>query len=150
MTKLLPAWHDRLLQLKLLDENMPQDVRTCWNSTYEMLQFMLEYRDTIDSLTGDRATDLRWLELRDEEWKIVAQLCDVLKVRHTLLLSGHHSLTHISDILGWYAVLLTRGPQPRHGHPGNGRARRASHRLLAQGKCPTVNPRCHRPCQENP
>ena len=123
MTKLLPAWHDRLLQLKLPDKNMLRDVRTHWNSTYEMLQFVLEYCDTIDSLTGDCATDLQQLELRDEEWKIVTQLCDVLKVHHTLLLSGHHSLAHVSDILGRYAVLLMHGPQPHHGHPGDGRAR---------------------------
>ncbi|TFY67078.1 hypothetical protein EVJ58_g1873 [Rhodofomes roseus] len=79
-TKLLPAWSSKLEQNDLPQENMPRDVRTRWNSTYMMLQFALEYRDAINALTGDRAMDLRRMELDDGEWKIVSQLCDVLKI----------------------------------------------------------------------
>lgn len=60
---------------------MPRDVRTRWNSTYEMLSFAIKYRAAIDRLTSDRSMDLRKFELSDEEWKISVQLCNILKVR---------------------------------------------------------------------
>lgn len=80
-TKLLPAWKTLLASLKLAVRTMPRDVATRWNSTFEMLNFALSYRVAIDKMTDDRALDLRRLELREEEWKLVEQLCDVLKVR---------------------------------------------------------------------
>ena len=57
---------------------MPRDVVTCWNSTFDMLVFALEYRQAIDRITGDR--DMRKYELLEEEWGLVQQLCDVLRV----------------------------------------------------------------------
>ncbi len=59
---------------------MPRDVATRWNSTYVMLVFALEYRDAIDALTGDKKLDMRKCELHDNEWELVEQLVDVLKV----------------------------------------------------------------------
>ena len=76
-----------LEELELAIENMPRDVRTRWNSTHGMLAFTLEYRDAVNGLTSDRTMDLRRLELNDDEWEIVTQLCDVLKVRHVLSLN---------------------------------------------------------------
>lgn len=84
-TKLLPAWYNELTQLELPAELMPRDVRTRWNSTYEMLSFALQFRDAIDGLTSNRSMDLRHLELDDGEWRIVSQLCDILKVSVTLV-----------------------------------------------------------------
>lgn len=49
-----------------------------------MLEFAKEYCAAIDALTSDRAMDLMRLELDDNEWVIVTQLCDVLKVRHSV------------------------------------------------------------------
>lgn len=45
------------------------------------VDFALEYRDAIDTLTSDRVADVRMLELDDEEWVLATQLRDVLKVR---------------------------------------------------------------------
>jgi hypothetical protein len=59
---------------------MPRDVRTRWNSTFVMLAFAVEYRKPLDALSGDRDNGLRQFELKEEEWRIVAQLRDVLKV----------------------------------------------------------------------
>lgn len=59
---------------------MPRDVRTRWNSTFKMLQFALEHRKAVNELTGNQEYDLRGYELSKEEWVIVEQLCDVLKV----------------------------------------------------------------------
>ncbi|EPS96243.1 hypothetical protein FOMPIDRAFT_1086622, partial [Fomitopsis schrenkii] len=45
-----------------------------------MLSFALQFRDAIDGLTSNRSMDLRHLELDDGEWRIVSQLCDILKI----------------------------------------------------------------------
>lgn len=59
---------------------MPRDVRTRWNSTYNMLSFALEYRTAVELLTSDQKNDLRQFELSEEEWDIVRELSDTLKV----------------------------------------------------------------------
>ena len=59
---------------------MPRDVSTRWNSTYNMLDFALQYRVAIDSITGDRDMKMRDLELDAREWKLAGQLRDTLKV----------------------------------------------------------------------
>ena len=49
-----------------------------WNSTYDMLKFAFHYREAIDKLTA--AKKLRSFELTGEEWDIIEQLQDSLKV----------------------------------------------------------------------
>ena len=65
---------------------MPRDVTTRWNSTYNMLVFALEYRDALDSITGNQRMKLRQYELTEEDWHIAGKLHDVLKVRSSLFL----------------------------------------------------------------
>jgi hypothetical protein len=55
-------------------------VVTRWNSTYDMIAFVLERRTVIERFTGDRKNNVRELELSEEEWNIVKQLTDVLMV----------------------------------------------------------------------
>jgi hypothetical protein len=59
---------------------MPRDVRTRWNSTYDMLVFALSYREALDSITGNQKMKLRQYELTEEDWQIASKLRDVLKV----------------------------------------------------------------------
>jgi hypothetical protein len=59
---------------------MPRDVRTRWNSTYDMLKFALEYKEAIKIVTSDLKNDLRKYELNDEEWGLVGELANTLKV----------------------------------------------------------------------
>jgi hypothetical protein len=66
---------------------MPQDVTTRWNSTYDMLVFALEYREALDSITGNQKMKLRQYELMEEDWHIAGKLRDVLKVHIYLFLS---------------------------------------------------------------
>ena len=61
---------------------MPRDVATRWNSTFNMLDFAIQYRTGIVAMVEARGNNLRALELSDEEWKIAMDLHAVLKVVH--------------------------------------------------------------------
>jgi hypothetical protein len=76
----LPLWFETLEKLKMKAAKMPRDVRTRWNSTFDMLAFALRYRAAIDDITGNKKADLRRYELDNEEWKVAEQLCSALKV----------------------------------------------------------------------
>ncbi|KAI9456118.1 hypothetical protein BJY52DRAFT_1121414 [Lactarius psammicola] len=80
MTILLPQWFATLLTHCLPKCMMPHDVSTCWNSTYDMLNFSLKYRLAIDTITASCNYNLHKYELLPAEWKIAQELCDVLKV----------------------------------------------------------------------
>jgi hypothetical protein len=58
---------------------MPRDVSTCWNLTYDMLEFAVEFREALDSITGNQRMKLRQYELSEEDWEIATKLRDVLK-----------------------------------------------------------------------
>ena len=61
---------------------MLQNVTTWRNSTYDMLEFAVEYREALDSITGNQRMKLRQYELSEEDWEIATKLRDVLKVSH--------------------------------------------------------------------
>lgn len=79
-TIILPQWFTTLEDLDLGQRMMPRDVTTRWNSTYDMLEFAVEYREGIDSITGNLKMKLRQYELSEEDWEIATKLRDVLKV----------------------------------------------------------------------
>lgn len=77
---MLPAWKEILKELKMTEHVMPRDIVTRWNSTFEMLDYALEHRPAIDLVTQKWELGLRKLELSDDEWEVVEQLRNVLKV----------------------------------------------------------------------
>lgn len=79
-TIILPRWHAVLDELELKSRMMPRDVTTRWNSTYDMLEFALTFRDALDAITGEKEMKLRKYEMDEDEWEIASQLCEVLKV----------------------------------------------------------------------
>ena len=89
-TIILPEWTSVLKQHAELsneaDEKplsicmMPCNISTRWNSTFDMIQFAIAYREPLNDLTGCRAMKLRDYELMEDEWKIAEQLLDVLDV----------------------------------------------------------------------
>ena len=68
---------------------MPRDVTTRWNSTYDMLEFAVKYREALELITGNQRMKLRQYELTEEDRKIVTQLHDVLKVCYHSLPFNH-------------------------------------------------------------
>ena len=83
-TILLPAWKVCLEELKLPLRLISRDVTTRWNSTYDMLCFIVKYRTAVEHITSDRKNDLRRFELTEDEWVIASELCDTLKVHGIL------------------------------------------------------------------
>jgi hypothetical protein len=77
----LPLWFQTLQKLNLDEQKMPRDVATRWNSTFDMLEFALQYQKAIDDIAGNKAASLRKYELSEDEWRIAEQLCATLKVR---------------------------------------------------------------------
>jgi len=51
-----------------------------------MLEFAVKYHPAIDAMTAVRELDLRKFELESAEWKIVEELCDVMKVCYDFVL----------------------------------------------------------------
>ena len=84
ITIILPVWHAILKELKLADCIMPRDVTTQWNSTFEMLNFAINYCAALDKITSDRILELHEYELSNSEWAIAKQLHNVLKVCHSV------------------------------------------------------------------
>ena len=73
------------MDYKINERIMPRDVKTRWNSTYDMLKFALDYQRVINAITSDRENNLRAYELSPLEWETMRQLSEVLKVRHQII-----------------------------------------------------------------
>lgn len=77
---ILPAWHAILEQKGLSKRLIPRDVKTRWNSTYDMLNVAVQYRAAVDTVCAARAHGLRAFELSSDDWAIATELRDVLRV----------------------------------------------------------------------
>jgi hypothetical protein len=88
---------------------MPQDISTCWNSTFNMLDFTIQYCMAINTMTTACDFGLHQYELAPIEWKIARQLQDVLKVRMFILLQYvPHVTRQFSDFQRCNAILFLR------------------------------------------
>lgn len=116
----LPAWQRVCEDLGLKPRLIPCDVVTRWNSTYNMLCFIFEYRKVIDAITANKGLKLHKFELDEDDWMIVEDLVYVLEV-HTYQLDCCHKTNHWdAAIQASNHLFLTRHDQHRLCHPSHG------------------------------
>jgi len=66
---------------------MPWDIHTCWNSTYNMLTFAYKYKDALNKIIAMCEMKLWDYEIEPEEWDVIRQLQNLLKVGILFLIS---------------------------------------------------------------
>ncbi len=76
----LPQWYWILDPLSLNAQVMPHDVCTCWNATYDMLDFAYRYKQAINKITDICEIKLHEYEIKTHKWEVVQKLQDLLKV----------------------------------------------------------------------
>ncbi|KAF8436869.1 hypothetical protein L210DRAFT_3356704, partial [Boletus edulis BED1] len=80
-TILLPAWIANLEEFGMAVKMILHDVVTCWNSTFDMANFALEYHEYCNKLvTSPRKLGLTACSLDEHEWELLGQLRDTLKI----------------------------------------------------------------------
>ena len=57
-----------------------RDVSTCWNSTFDVADFVCEYHVAIEAITDKRKLGLTDLVLNEHEWGLLKELRGVLEV----------------------------------------------------------------------
>lgn len=62
---------------------MPRDVRTRWNSTYDMLSFAVMHEEELIKFTAEPFDELRGYRLDREDFKLIKDLSEVLFVSRT-------------------------------------------------------------------
>ncbi|KAF5366396.1 hypothetical protein D9758_009756 [Tetrapyrgos nigripes] len=75
----LPQWRAACICNHLPNRIIPRDVRTRWNSTFDMLEFVLKYQKAVDDITGNKDLPYRKHELTSVEWQVLKDLCYVLQ-----------------------------------------------------------------------
>ncbi|KIM50118.1 hypothetical protein SCLCIDRAFT_45630, partial [Scleroderma citrinum Foug A] len=78
-TLLLPAWEATCKEAGLRVRRIPQDVLTCWNSSFDMVDFIVNYHVPVDTMTDKQRLGLGNYTLDEHEWRVLEQLQDVLK-----------------------------------------------------------------------
>ncbi|KAJ7831096.1 hypothetical protein B0H13DRAFT_1582379, partial [Mycena leptocephala] len=97
-TKALPAWRSACGTKNMAVRLLPRDVRTRWNSTYDMLVVAVQYKDVVNAVTADRNLPLRKYELSDSDWMIVEDMRTMNK---------YYSATDMSNV---YRIAMVLHP----------------------------------------
>ena len=79
-TLLLPAWIAILNDFDMPIKMIPRDISTRWNSSFDMANFVVDYRVPIEDITDKHKLGLMAYALNDHEWDLLGQLRDMLKV----------------------------------------------------------------------
>ncbi|KAF8143632.1 hypothetical protein K438DRAFT_1633225 [Mycena galopus ATCC 62051] len=84
-TKGLPAWREACAKHGMRVRVIPRDVRTRWNSVYDMLAVAIEYKAVFNDMTASRDLDYRKFDISNAEWTLVEDMLHVLKVFFSLI-----------------------------------------------------------------
>ncbi|KAF8239966.1 hypothetical protein L208DRAFT_1235068, partial [Tricholoma matsutake] len=94
----LPAWHKACTANSRPIRLIPHDVKTCWNSTYDMLTAAFDYRTVIDDIMANKSLKLHHYELDDQDWEVVEDLLQMYKDA-TLFFSQDNAITIANVVL---------------------------------------------------
>ncbi|KAJ7199162.1 hypothetical protein GGX14DRAFT_373319, partial [Mycena pura] len=78
-TRLLPKWEEAVTIASLPMRRIPRDVKTRWNSTYDMILFVLKYQRAYKVYTSDESSGLGHYVLSSLEWRVLEDLRDYFK-----------------------------------------------------------------------
>ena len=74
MTIALPAWCKACTTHKLPVRIIPCDVKTHWNSTFDMVKMAFKSHPAIDDITANKSLKFHKYELDDDIWKVIGDL----------------------------------------------------------------------------
>jgi hypothetical protein len=89
-----------------------------------MLDSAIRFKAAVKDITSEQDNNLRDYELSRDEWAVLEELRDVLKVSCVLhshkCFAGNYDDTGPLDPQGRHAILLSRHTQPGHCHTCHG------------------------------
>ncbi|KAF7372915.1 Dimer-Tnp-hAT domain-containing protein [Mycena sanguinolenta] len=129
-TKGLPAWLKKCGDHGMTRRLIPRDVRTRWNSLYDMLVVAIMYKKVVNDFMGDRELGFRAYDLTDVQWTLLGDMVHVLKVfkdatlyfsseSHCTITQVIPTMDRIDDLITATIVSPSRtsGPAKRALHP---------------------------------
>jgi hypothetical protein len=129
---------------------MPRDVSTRWNSTFDMLNFAIDYRVAIDEITSNRDLNLRKYELQDEEWVVAKNLRDTLKVCKYFSPPKTNCVIVFLDLQGRDALFFSQHAKHQYSNTCHGPHRQPSCNGNSKRKLFSLNSRCTCNWKANP
>ena len=94
-TKLLLAWIAILKESQLAVRNLPWNITTHWNLTFDILDFALEYQAGMDGIVDQNKLGMSSYGLDDKEWMLLEQLHNILKAHHSCELARDHDADYM-------------------------------------------------------
>ncbi|KIM54682.1 hypothetical protein SCLCIDRAFT_36097, partial [Scleroderma citrinum Foug A] len=73
-TLLLPAWEAASKEVGLRVREIPRDMLTCWNSSFDMADFIVDYHVPVNAMTDKQRLGLGDYALNEHEWRVLEQL----------------------------------------------------------------------------
>ncbi|KIM68456.1 hypothetical protein SCLCIDRAFT_105430, partial [Scleroderma citrinum Foug A] len=111
-TLLLPVWDAACREAGLVVRRIPRDVPTCWNSSFNMASFVVDYCIPVDAMADKQRLGLGDYALDEHEWKVLEQLQNVLVVLKdaTLFFSrGTPNLAMVIPAMDYIDKVFTTG-----------------------------------------
>ncbi|KAH9962336.1 hypothetical protein BC827DRAFT_1130418 [Russula dissimulans] len=93
----LPAWCKACVANNLPIRLIPHDVKTHWNSTFNMVKMALKYCAAVDDITANKGLKLCKYELDDDDWEIVSDLLRIYK--DTTLFFSQDTVSTIAHVI---------------------------------------------------